>query len=145
DAPLGDLLGDDSEFQDVERQAKTAVLLWDSACEVAVLEEQLLPIEGLLARPLSSATGFRRQVAVLGDERAHLALQRLIVLRIGQLHAASSIARRSAIRSRDDDALFARDQDRAVYLARRVSALNASGARPILTRCARRLHGRSFP
>src|SRR5262245_49359750 len=58
DATLGDLLGDDSEFQDVERQATTAVLLWDSAREVAVLEEQLLPFEGLLARPLSSATRF---------------------------------------------------------------------------------------
>src|SRR6516165_1577740 len=95
DAPLGDLLGDDSEFQDVERQAKTAVLLWDIAREVAVLEQQLLPIEGLLAWPLSSATGFGRQVAVRGDEGAHLALQRPIVLRIGQLHGASSIAGRS--------------------------------------------------
>src|SRR5215813_8106911 len=46
DTALGDLLGDDSKFQDVERQAKAAVLLWNIAREVAVLEEQPLPIEG---------------------------------------------------------------------------------------------------
>src|SRR5215831_11101139 len=57
DTPLGDLLGDDGEFQDVEWQAKTAVLRWNIARKVAVFQEQLLPVEGLLARPLSSATG----------------------------------------------------------------------------------------
>src|SRR5581483_929498 len=74
-------------LEHVDGQAEAAVLLGDVAREVAVLEQQLLPVQRLLARLLAAPSGLGRQMAVLGDEGPHLALQREVFLRIGQLHA----------------------------------------------------------
>ena len=93
DVRLGDLLGDDGELEHVEGQAEAAVLLGNAAGEIAVLQKQLLPIERLGAGLLPPAAWLWREVAVLGDEGPHLALQRSVLFRVGQLHAPCSIVK----------------------------------------------------
>ena len=86
DAGGGELRGDDRRFQHVGFGAEAAVFARNGARDVAVIHQQLLPVQRLLVRPLPPAAELRRFVAVLADERAHLVLQRPMLVGQAQIH-----------------------------------------------------------
>ena len=87
DAGAAELVGDDRPAPCTSSGgAEAAVLLRDGAGEVAVLEQQRLPVQRLAVGPLAAAARPRRAAAVLGDEAVHLVAQRAVLFRQRQIH-----------------------------------------------------------
>ena len=83
-----ELLVDDHALQDVGVAAVAAVRLRDGAGRVAVLDQELLPLEQRrpgLARGDAGAA-FRGAAAVLAQERPHLAAEGLVLGSEAQVH-----------------------------------------------------------
>ena len=66
--------------------SEAAVPLGNGAGGVASFDEQALPCEQLRVGFAAGAYGLRRYVPVLGDEGAHLALQRAVFLGVAEVH-----------------------------------------------------------
>ena len=97
----GELGGDHRGFHHVGLRAEAAVFARNGAADIAVLHQQLLPVQRLLVRPLASAAELRRLVAVLADEGAHFGLQGAVFVGQAQVHRvllrhdAAAFSRRS--------------------------------------------------
>ena len=82
----GELRRDHRRFHHVRFGAMAAVFARDRAGDIAVIYEQLLPIQCLPVRTLPPTAKFRRLCPMFANEGAHFVLQCPVLVRQAQIH-----------------------------------------------------------